>query len=235
MIIAIILIGGSGERFGAEIPKQFTKVLGKDMFIYTTEVFQNNIHVDEIAVVYPHGWQKYVTGQCEKFKLTKVKYIIEGGKTRQDSGYNAVKYLVNLGYNNPLILEHDGDRILVDNNIINKCIECCRKNGNALACINSSDYIIEGTPANIVGNIKTKVKRHTLRTHTPCTFYLNDLYKIYEFCKDNNINNMSMPCDIALDMGKKVYPVNSTTKNGIKLVTQEDFEIIKLIIENGQR
>lgn len=49
MIIAVILIGGSGHRFGGDIPKQFAKICGKDVFIHTAEVFQKNGAVDENA------------------------------------------------------------------------------------------------------------------------------------------------------------------------------------------
>lgn len=234
MIIAVILIGGSGKRFGSSLPKQFTRVNGKDMFVFATEEFQKNKLVDNILIVYPKGWRNYVTQQCEAFHLSKVIHLVEGGDTRQASGYNAVKYLIQQGYDNPMILEHDGDRVLIDQRIIDNCIACCRKNGNAWPGIMSTDYVVEGSLQAIEGNLKTKIKRNTLRTHTPCAFYLNDLYKIHQYAEKNCITDMCTACDTALDMGMTIYPVPSTTQNGIKLVTQEDFEIIKLILANRQ-
>lgn len=234
-VIAVILIGGSGYRFGGSTLKQFVQVMGKDMFVYTADAFQQHARIDEIVLVCPKGWREYVTNQCDKFRLFKVRHIVEGGCTRQESGYNAVKFLKPLYKDNPVVIEHDGDRVLIDECVISRCIESCCQHGNAWACMNSSDYIVEGTPDRIIGNLRTGVKRQTLRTHSPCAFRLDDLYAIYKHCEDNGIDDMCIPCDIALDMGIVVHPVASTTQNGLKLVTQEDFEIIKLVLEHRHK
>ena len=49
--IAIILAGGTGQRLGDAIPKQFLKVAGKKVIEHTLDVFQNHPQIDEIAVV----------------------------------------------------------------------------------------------------------------------------------------------------------------------------------------
>ena len=49
--IAIILAGGTGQRLGDTIPKQFLKVAGKKVIEHTLDVFQNHPQIDEIAVV----------------------------------------------------------------------------------------------------------------------------------------------------------------------------------------
>ena len=51
MNIAVILAGGSGNRLGSELPKQFLKVAGKKLIEHTIDVFENNEHIDEIAIV----------------------------------------------------------------------------------------------------------------------------------------------------------------------------------------
>ena len=49
--IAVILAGGSGSRFGLDIPKQFAKLAGKTIIEHTLDVFENNKLIDEIAIV----------------------------------------------------------------------------------------------------------------------------------------------------------------------------------------
>ena len=190
MVIAVILIGGSGVRFGSETPKQFLQIEGKDIFVYTTEVFQNHPWVDSILLVYPKGWREHVAESCQRHGLTKVEHLVEGGSTRQESSCNAVKYISLQGYGNPMILEHDGDRVLVDSGVISDCIACCRENGNAWPGVMSTDYVVEGSLRGIVGNLRTAVKRDTLRTHTPCVFYLQDLLRIHQYAEDNDIDNI---------------------------------------------
>ena len=48
--VAIIPAGGKGARSGTAAPKQYLKFVGKELIVYTLEVFQHNKHVDEIII-----------------------------------------------------------------------------------------------------------------------------------------------------------------------------------------
>ena len=74
-------------------PKQFIDVCGKPVIIHTLEKFDSHPEIDYIAVVCIENWQSELKILIEKFKIKKVKWIITGGKTRQESVLNALSEL----------------------------------------------------------------------------------------------------------------------------------------------
>ena len=96
MNIAIILAGGTGTRVGAGRPKQFIEVLGKPVLAYTCEIFQDNKRIDAIEIVCHHDWIDYCNEMVEKYNLKKVKWIVPGGETFQDSVMNGKNHLEKL-------------------------------------------------------------------------------------------------------------------------------------------
>lgn len=71
--IAIILAGGTGQRLGDTIPKQFLKVAGKKVIEHTLDVFQNHPQIDEIAVVSNPNFLNDVETIVIKNSYTKLK------------------------------------------------------------------------------------------------------------------------------------------------------------------
>ena len=104
--IAIILAGGKGKRMGADISKQFLTINSKPIICYTIEAFQKSDLIDEIIVVLPKDeidyFNKDVLG---KYDLN-ISKIVEGGKERQDSVYNALQSIKNCN----IVLIHDGGK-----------------------------------------------------------------------------------------------------------------------------
>ncbi|MBQ9661779.1 MAG: 2-C-methyl-D-erythritol 4-phosphate cytidylyltransferase [Oscillospiraceae bacterium] len=96
MNTVIILAGGTGTRVGAGRPKQFIEVLDKPVLAYTIDIFQQNEHIDAIEVVCHHDWVDYCKQMCEQYRLSKVKWIVLGGETFQESVINGVKHLEGL-------------------------------------------------------------------------------------------------------------------------------------------
>lgn len=83
MNIAVILAGGVGTRVGAEIPKQYIKILGKPVMVYTLEKFEKNPNIDAIEIVCIKGHVPYVKDLVKEYGITKVKWYSEGGSTFQ--------------------------------------------------------------------------------------------------------------------------------------------------------
>ena len=96
MNIAVILAGGTGNRMGiVDKPKQFIDLYGKPIIVHTLETFDNHIEVDYIAIVCLKEWIEDLKIFIRKYEIDKVRWIIEGGKTRQESIYNAIRTLSN--------------------------------------------------------------------------------------------------------------------------------------------
>ena len=93
MNIAIIIAGGSGQRTGQDIPKQFINVYDKPILIYTLEGFQKHPQIDEIGLVCLDGWHDVVRAYAKQFNIDKLKWIISGGETAQESIREGVYYL----------------------------------------------------------------------------------------------------------------------------------------------
>ena len=73
MNIALILAGGVGSRFGANIPKQFVEVLGKPVLAYTIEAFEKHPEIDAVLVACVKPYLDYVWELKEKYEFHKRK------------------------------------------------------------------------------------------------------------------------------------------------------------------
>ena len=117
-VTMIVAAAGVGKRMGLGYPKQFLEYKGKPLFIMPLEVAENSNIVDEIIVVTNKENVSLVENYCNQYGLSKVVKVTEGGKERQNSIYNALKY----DNNSDIILVQDGVRPLKEKYIE----ECCR-------------------------------------------------------------------------------------------------------------
>ena len=92
MNTALIFAGGSGTRMNSKTkPKQFLELNGKAIIIHTIEYFERCSEIDNIAVVCIADWIDYFKELLKKNFITKVKWVVPGGSTGQESIYNGLK------------------------------------------------------------------------------------------------------------------------------------------------
>lgn len=115
MVSAIILAGGRGKRMGKNISKQYILVNEKPILYYTIKRFLDCKSVDNIILVLPADEIDYCKENVLNKYSLKVDKIVEGGKERQDSVYNALEALGDTD----IVLIHDGARPFVSEKIIN--------------------------------------------------------------------------------------------------------------------
>lgn len=118
----ILLAGGVGKRMGGDIPKQFMKVKGKPIIVYSIENFQRNKQIESIVVVCVREWIDYLKKIIEEYQLTKVKWIIEGGETGHDSIRNGVFFLKDKLEATDYVIVHDAVRPILPQLAINEVI-----------------------------------------------------------------------------------------------------------------
>jgi 2-C-methyl-D-erythritol 4-phosphate cytidylyltransferase len=223
--IAIIPASGKGLRVGIATkkgfatPKQYLKVRGKEIIVCTLQTFQKNILISKIIIAAEPEYFSLLIKLVKKYKLTKVKLIVEGGKTRQQSVYNAV--LSSEADDNDLLVVHDAARALLSNDVLTNAINIARKKGNSLVCIKAKDTLIKG---------KKFVEEYLNRdevyyVQTPQIFRYKDLYKaLLKAEKEDFIGtDESM---LVKKLGNKVNIVEGSVFN-FKITTKEDVELFK--------
>jgi len=225
--IAVIPAGGKGLRVGNTFrkgiaaPKQYRKVNGKEIIVYTLLTFQKNKFVDEIIISAEPEYFNLLIRLIKKYKLTKVKLIVEGGATRQDSVHNAV--LAVNARENDLIVVHDAARALLPDDVLINAIAAAKKKGSALVCIKSKDTLVKG---NLV--VKDYLNRDEVYyVQTPQIFkYKNLLAALNKAALEKFIGtDESM---LIKRIGKKVTIVEGSVFN-FKITTKEDLDLFRLL------
>lgn len=141
--IALLIAGGSGNRMGQSIPKQFLTVNERPVIVYTLEAFQRHPEIDSIAVVCIDGWQSVLQAYANQFNITKLQYIVSGGKNGQDSIRNGVYELERHFKSDDIVLIHDAIRPMISADIISDCIRITKEKGNATTVIPCAEAMLK--------------------------------------------------------------------------------------------
>ena len=177
MTTAIILAGGVGSRVGAERPKQFVEVLGKPILAYTIEIFETHPEVDAIEVVCHKSWKIYLEDMISKYDYKKVKWIVDGGNTFQDSVINGVNALKDKISRKDYVLIQYGAAPFTSKKIVTDVIRVMKKKGSAVT--GTPCYQLLGSKE---GNISKKWVNRDLYVQIACPYgfeygYLLDVYE----------------------------------------------------------
>jgi 2-C-methyl-D-erythritol 4-phosphate cytidylyltransferase len=133
MTNALIFAGGSGTRMNSRgRPKQFLQFYGKELIIHTLENFQNHPQVDGIVVVCIEDWIPYLQKLLDKFGIDKVRSVVPGGASGQESIYNGLCAIQKFAPADSIVLVHDGVRPFVNESLISDCIKCVKEHGSAI-------------------------------------------------------------------------------------------------------
>lgn len=224
MTTAIIIAGGSGVRMGQSTPKQFIKVLDKPVLIYTLEGFQNHPLIDNIEVVCLDGWIEYLNEEAKKYGITKLKWVVSGGKSGQESIRNGVFNLENKLSDDDIVVIHDGIRPLVDESVLTDVIEKCKIHGNAVSSLPYNEQIFI---ADDDYSTTRYIPRETIRrVATPQAYRFSLLDEKYHeaFEKEIGIYGSSYTNTMMVELGVRLYFASGSDKN-IKLTTKDDLEI----------
>ena len=131
--VAVIFAGGTGQRMNTRTrPKQFLELHGKPIIIYTLEAFEDHSEIDGIIVVMLESWIPYTKELIRKYNLKKVKDVVPGGASGQDSIYNGLCAAARFYGDDDIVLIHDGVRPLIDEETITANIRGVEKLGTAI-------------------------------------------------------------------------------------------------------
>ncbi len=232
MNIAIIIAGGSGQRMGQDIPKQFINVYDKPILIYTLESFERHPQVDAILVVCIDGWHDVLRAYAKQFGISKLKWIISGGASGQESIRNGVFHLETIAAPDDLIIIHDGIRPLVDDSVLSDVLAKAKIYGNAVSSMPYNEQIFVIDPENPETTMQY-IPRETLRRVSTPQAYRFDLLdvKYHEaFEKEIGIYGSSYTNTMMVELGETLHFAAGSDKN-IKLTTKDDLELFKAYLK----
>ncbi|WP_443776936.1 SDR family NAD(P)-dependent oxidoreductase [Bacteroides clarus] len=226
--IAIILAGGTGQRLGDAVPKQFLKVAGKKVIEHTLDVFQNHPQIDEIAVVSNPNFVNEIENIAIKNNYTKLKKILQGGKERYHSSLSAINAYD--GDKEINLIFHDAVRPLVNDRIISDCIAALDKYKAVDVAIKTTDTIIKVNEDEYITGIPA---RDYLRNgQTPQAFKLSTIKQAYKLALCDPGFKTTDDCGVVYKYmpNELVYVVKGEQFN-MKLTYKEDLFLLDKLFQ----
>ena len=231
MNYAIIIAGGSGHRMGQDIPKQFININNKPVILYTLECFEKHPLIDEILVVCIAGWDQALWAYAKQQGITKLKTIVPGGESGQESIRNGVYALEGKAKESDVVIIHDGIRPLVDNHVLEDVIRVATEKGNAVTSMPFKEqmFIVD----NDEGKTSRYIPRETLRrVSTPQAYQFGLLDEKYHeaFAKEIGIYGSSYTNTMMVELGVTLYFAAGSERN-IKLTNRDDLDLFKAYLK----
>lgn len=229
MNIAVIFAGGAGRRMHTKSrPKQFLEYNGKPIIIYTLELFDNHPMVDGIVVACVSEWIPFLEKMLKKFEINKVKKIVPGGETGQDSIYNGLAAAKEISQGEEdIVLIHDGVRPLITEQTITDNIEKVKNDGSCITCIPATETFIVTLPD---GGLEIPTRANSLIARAPQSFYLKDILNAHEQARNEGRHDFIDSCSMMHYYGHKLGKVIGPMEN-IKITTPTDYFVFKAMVE----
>ena len=174
--IAVILAGGSGQRFGTALPKQFLPLAGRTVIEHSVEAFEQCEAIDEIAVVMHADYLPQMQEIIDRNGWRKVCKLLPGGAERHLSTLAALNAYE--GRSDLNLIFHDAARPAVSQKIIDEVVTALEEHPAVAVAIPATDTVFEVTDD---GNFITAIPaRKRLRcAQTPQAFRIEVISEAY--------------------------------------------------------
>ena len=225
---AIVLAAGSVKRMNSKVHKQYLIIQNRPVLYYSLKAFEDSA-VDEIVLVVGKGEEEFCRKEIvDKYGISKVKAIVEGGKERYHSVFEGLKQTSDADY----VLIHDGARPFVNQKIIRRCMlevpeyQACVVGMPVKDTIKIAD---EGGYAK-----QTPDRKNVWMIQTPQTFSYALIYEAYEEMlktEDTAITDDAMVLERI--KGKKSKLIEGSYRN-IKITTPEDLLIANVYLQHPE-
>ena len=211
---AIVLAAGSGKRMNSQVHKQYLIIQDRPVLYYSLKEFEDSA-VDEIVLVVGKGEEEFCRREIvDKYGISKVKAIVEGGKERYHSVFEGLKQTSDADY----VLIHDGARPYVSKQSINDLVECLKTYDAGLLMVPCKDTIKEVKEGIVV---KTLKRETLMQAQTPQVFKSEDIKVAYQKAKDEGYVATDDSQLFERYIDKDIKAVLGDYSN-LKITTQED-------------
>ena len=223
--VAIITAGGSGTRLSNERKKQFIEIMNRPLLFWTIDKFTDHPDISQIIITLPQDeieiYQVIIKNEYKKLPIS----LIEGGKKRQDSVYNALSICPN---DTDIVLIHDGVRPFISQISITKLITQAQRKKAAIPVSKIKNTIKKINQDKV---LLTVPRENLVSAFTPQVFQ----YKLIKQCHDK-AKEIGLYCtdDAALleHFGHTVYTLECSPYN-FKITDPFDLKIAKFILKNN--
>lgn len=229
--VAIVVAGGSGTRMGQDIPKRLLMYSISQCLSIHWKASSGILILTQIEVVCIEGWETMVEAYSKQFNIDKLKWIVRGGASVQESIRNGVEFLADKISEEDNVIIHDGIRPLIDADVLTDVIDVCNRYGNAVTSLpyNEQIFVISQEDASTT---KQYVPREQLRrVSTPQAYRYGKLLDAYRkaFRENIGVHGSSYHDTMMVDLGETLHFAKGSDKN-IKLTTKGDLELFKAYI-----
>lgn len=228
MNILILMMGGTGTRFGADIPKQYTLINDVPIFAYILKKYDTLEMIDKIIVVSHNDWIEYVNDWIKKMNIKKVENVVHGGSTRSESVLNGLKAANHFANERDVVLIHDTTHPYVDVEGTNQVIQKVKEYGGATlaACQYDTVYrVVDGMIANV------EKREEIVSGASPEAFRFKEIFDIYMNATNDELNKMTSAGAIALENGIKMAVIPTSLVN-LKITYKNDMVLFKKLYAN---
>lgn len=216
-VTGIIVAAGNSTRFGQGRNKNLFEVNEKPIIAYSIEMLNKSKKINDIILVIKPEEREYFEDIQKIIKLDKPIKYVNGGETRMESVYNALKET-----NSDIVIIHDGARPRIKEEYIDRCLEAMEEFKGATVAVKSKDTIKICDDNGVV--IETTKRANTYLIQTPQCFNREILLDLHEkFKGDNEITDDCM----VLEKGGYSIKVVEGDYTNIKVTTFDDLHLVE--------
>ena len=170
--IAIIVAGGTGQRMGSVVPKQFLEIEHKAILLHTIDQFVAAFSDIELVIVLPEVYINEGKKIIEKNKFKNTFHFVAGGETRFQSVKNGLSKVTT----SAIVFVHDAVRCLLTPALVQRCYQQAVEKGSAIPAVSATDTIrlMEGEKHHLIN------REDVMLIQTPQTFQSEILLKAFE-------------------------------------------------------
>jgi 2-C-methyl-D-erythritol 4-phosphate cytidylyltransferase len=223
----IIMAAGSSKRFGQN--KLLADINGTPVLAHAIEGFEKSSFISSIIVVVSESIKSSVLKIVKDYEFQKIKSIIQGGKTRQESVKNALDFIKENEISCSIVVIHDGARPLVNHKNIDRCIQGAVKNRAATLGIRPKDTIKQSDSPFSKVIISTPKRELLWAIQTPQAFEFELLYEAHEIAVKNGYSSTD-DCALVENVGIKPVVIEGDYRN-LKITTPEDLDIAEVLLK----
>ncbi len=228
MVRALIFAGGTGVRMNSRSkPKQFLELHGKPIIVYTLEHFEYHEQIDDIVVVCLKDWIHEMRSLVDRYGITKVSRIVEGGATGHDSIYFGLKAMQQTAGDDDVILIHDGVRPLITEELISQNIAAVEKYGNAITVEPARESVIHSKDGQTIDHEPDRNEIYVAKA--PQSFRFGQIFECYRKAEDWPQKTIDSSHLLSL-LNVPMHMVPST-KNNMKITDPADYYMFRALYE----